>query len=105
MSRGGKRVGAGRKPGIVTEAKRAIAEMAKEHADSALRVLVAVAHDEGAPPAARVSAANAILDRAYGKPSSAADSDASDYAPHVAVMYVTSGKSKPYVPSPEDYET
>lgn len=65
--RGGKRPGAGRKAGKVSAAKRAIADMAKNHAAAALKTLVEIAKD-GESEAARVSAANAILDRAYGKP-------------------------------------
>lgn len=64
---GGKRPGAGRKPGAVSKAKRELAEMAKEHAAMALDVLVNVAQS-GESDAARVSAATAILDRGYGKP-------------------------------------
>ncbi len=67
MARGGTRPGAGRKKGKIGEAKRALAEMAKEHAEAALLTLVEVATGEGAA-SARVSAAVAILDRAYGKP-------------------------------------
>lgn len=65
--RGGKRPGAGRKAGKVSAAKRAISELAKDHAQSALDTLVQIA-TAGESEAARVSAANAILDRAYGKP-------------------------------------
>lgn len=65
---GGARPGAGRKPGKVGAAKRALADMAKDHAEAALRTLVEIAADSEAPHAARVSAANAILDRGYGKP-------------------------------------
>lgn len=68
MAHGGARKGAGRKPGKVSQAKRTIAEMAKEHGELALQVLVNVAQDFEAPHAARVSAANALLDRGYGKP-------------------------------------
>ena len=67
MAHGGKREGAGRKKGAVTQAKKDLAEMAKEHAEKALGVLVQIAQG-GESEAARVSAANAILDRAYGKP-------------------------------------
>jgi hypothetical protein len=65
---GGKRPGAGRPPGKVSAAKRELADMAKEYAEPALRVLSDVMNDDQAPPAARVSASVAILDRAYGKP-------------------------------------
>ncbi|MER8806042.1 hypothetical protein NKH65_03925 [Mesorhizobium australicum] len=65
--RGGKRPGAGRKKGKVSEAKRAISDMAKVHAEAALETLAEIA-SKGESDSARVSAANAILDRAYGKP-------------------------------------
>ena len=41
---------------------------AKEHGTLALQTLVDVMRDDEAPHAARVSAANAVLDRGYGKP-------------------------------------
>lgn len=71
--RGGARKGAGRKPGVVSEAKRTFAEAAREHADEAMKILLKVARDETAAPAARVSAANSIIDRAYGKPLNAVE--------------------------------
>ncbi len=66
-SHGGARPGSGRKKGSVGEIKRALSEAAKAHAETALGVLVEIA-TTGQSEAARVSAANAILDRAYGKP-------------------------------------
>lgn len=77
MARGGKREGAGRKAGAVSQAKRDLADMAKDHAAEALEVLVAIAK-RGESESARVSAANAILDRAYGKPPQAMDHTSSD---------------------------
>jgi thioredoxin-like negative regulator of GroEL len=68
---GGKRPGAGRKPGAVSKAKRELAEMAKDHAEMALGVLAEIAGNKGEAASARVTAANSILDRAYGKPFSA----------------------------------
>jgi hypothetical protein len=44
------------------------AKAAREYTEAALQTLVAIATDEKAPPAARVAAAAAILDRAHGKP-------------------------------------
>lgn len=44
-----------------------LAELARGHAEAALDALVEIAI-EGGSEAARISAANAILDRAYGKP-------------------------------------
>jgi hypothetical protein len=71
--RGGARKGAGRKAGVVSQAKRTFAEAARENADAAMTVLLSVARNPKAPAAARVSAANAIIDRAYGKPLSAVE--------------------------------
>jgi hypothetical protein len=64
---GGKRIGAGRKPGATSLAKRDLASLAKEHVDLALSVLCEIA-SAGQSEAARVTAANSLLDRAYGKP-------------------------------------
>lgn len=68
MTHGGKRASAGRPPGKVSKAKRELADMAKDHCADALAVLVEVMTDVTAPHSARVSAANGILDRGYGKP-------------------------------------
>lgn len=72
---GGRRPGAGRKPGPVSKAKRELAEMARDHAEAALMTLVNIAQDGGAPHSARVSAASAVLDRGYGKPPQFSTSD------------------------------
>jgi hypothetical protein len=64
---GGKRPGAGRKPGAVSKAKRELATMAQDHAEQALQVLAEIMA-KGESDAARVSAANSILDRGYGRP-------------------------------------
>ncbi len=69
---GGARPGAGRPPGKVGQAKRELAEMAKEHAPAALQTLADIATN-GESEAARVSAAVAVLDRAYGKPPQAVE--------------------------------
>lgn len=53
--------------------------MAKEHAEAALLTLVEIATGEGAA-SARVSAATAILDRAYGKPPQALEHSAPDHS-------------------------
>jgi hypothetical protein len=65
--RGGKRPGAGRRSGAVSKAKRDLGSLAKDHAEMTLAVLVEIAR-RGDSAAARVSAANALLDRRYGKP-------------------------------------
>jgi hypothetical protein len=74
---GGARPGAGRKAGKVSQAKRELAEMAKEHAAAALRTLVEIS-ESGESESARVSASIAILDRGYGKPPQALQHVAGD---------------------------
>ncbi len=54
----------GGRPKIFTEVKQA----AREHTEAAIETLVGVMNNEEATAAARVAAANAILDRGWGKP-------------------------------------
>jgi len=74
MSRGGKRVGAGRPKGSRDRATQqqgaSLAELARAHTADALNVLHKIA-TTGQSEAACVSAAVAILDRGYGRPSQA----------------------------------
>lgn len=44
-----------------------IRSLARSHTQTAVRVLVGIMRSKDATPAARVSAANAILDRGWGK--------------------------------------
>ena len=74
-SKPGEKRGPGRKgiPNKATkEAKLALEDLAKGHAEAALQALVSVATG-GEFEAARVSAAVAILDRGYGKPRQAVE--------------------------------
>jgi hypothetical protein len=68
---GGKRLGAGRKPGSLStatkEAKATLSELARAHTATAIKTLVRVASKSSSDSAA-VAAATAILDRGYGKP-------------------------------------
>ena len=73
---GGAREGAGRPAGAVSKAKRGLMAKAEKYAESALQTLVDVAGNVDESAAARVSAANSILDRAYGKPAQGVDLDA-----------------------------
>lgn len=75
---GGKRPGAGRKPGRVSKAKIDIAERAKTHGDAALRTLAEIMASKDEPASARVAAANALLDRGFGKPAQSLDHSSSD---------------------------
>jgi Family of unknown function (DUF5681) len=54
----------GGRPKVVAEVK----ELAREHTTEAIQTLVSIMANPKSPPAARVSAANALLDRGYGKP-------------------------------------
>ena len=96
-NRGGKRAGAGRKPGSRQKAPKKLdhgnrllpklpkslepkafelrrmtaeqmAEKAQEFVATAIKTLVDIAQDEGAKEASRVAAAREIMDRAFGKP-------------------------------------
>jgi hypothetical protein len=55
------------------KALKAIEEVARDHTAEALATLVRVCTDAFAPPAAQVAAANALLDRGWGKPKQAID--------------------------------
>lgn len=52
----------------MAKAQADIRSLARSYAPSALNVLRRIADSPKAPPAARVSAATALLDRGYGKP-------------------------------------
>lgn len=84
--RGGKRPGAGRPKGsrdtATIEQRGTIEELARSHAPAAMATLVTIA-ETGDSEAARVSAANAILDRGYGKPSQAHELSGKDGGPLV----------------------
>ncbi|MFL2501374.1 MAG: hypothetical protein ACJ0Q1_00475 [Luminiphilus sp.] len=71
VPRGGYRSGAGRPTGSLnkttSEQSQRLSELAKHYTHDALLTLVDVAKN-GRSDAARVSAANALLDRGYGKP-------------------------------------
>jgi Family of unknown function (DUF5681) len=54
----------GGRPKVVAEIK----ELARAHTGKAIETLVSIMDNPKAAPAARVSAANALLDRGYGKP-------------------------------------
>lgn len=74
--RGGKRPGAGRPKGAPNKATADIRAAASEYSADALAVLVQVATSSDSD-AARVAAANSILDRAHGKPRQSVEVDAS----------------------------
>jgi hypothetical protein len=67
------RVQRGRSPGnsgggAAAGAASAVENLAREHTEAAIRTLAEICGNKNAPPAARVAAATALLDRAWGKP-------------------------------------
>ena len=54
----------GGRPKVVAEVK----ELARAHTGEAIKTLVSIMTNPKSAPAARVSAANSLLDRGYGKP-------------------------------------
>lgn len=64
---GGSRAGAGRPPGAVNETTKIIRACAQKHGPELIEELVRLAK-ESESDAARVAAANAVLDRGYGRP-------------------------------------
>lgn len=47
---------------------RSLSDLCKIHTDVAVMALSDILRDDGAPAAARIQAANALLDRGWGKP-------------------------------------
>lgn len=74
----------GRAKGVPNKATVSIKEAAREYTDAALKTLVSVMQDAEAPHAAKVSAANSILDRGYGKASTVITGDEDGGAVKVA---------------------
>ena len=88
--RGGRRAGAGRPAGSPNRATRAakatLTDLAQSHSDAALETLVEIMGDTDATAAARIAAANAILDRGYGRPRQALEHSGSDDGPPIIVI-------------------
>jgi len=69
------RRGASGNPGGRPKGETNVAELAREHTESALDTLTAIMADSNAPAPARVRAAEALLDRARGRPRQTIDAD------------------------------
>jgi hypothetical protein len=61
-----------------------VADAARERTQDAIDVLAAIMKDPKAPAAARISAAQAILDRGHGKPAQAIEVNAGPDLTHVS---------------------
>ena len=80
----------GRQAGTPNKTTASIREAAQQYTDEALKTLVDVMGDETAPPAARVAAANSLLDRGHGKPRQELDVDHKGDLTHLIVKFVDS---------------
>ena len=80
----------GRVAGTPNKATASIKEVAQQYTEDALKTLVAVMGDETAPHAARVAAANSLLDRGHGKPRQELDVDHKGELTHLIVKFVDS---------------
>jgi hypothetical protein len=58
-------------PGGRPKALQAVEDAARSHTADALATLARICKDSNAPPAAQVAAANALLDRGWGRPKQA----------------------------------
>ena len=59
----------------MAKASAEIRSLARSHTETAIKVLAGIMKEKGAPPAARVSAASALLDRGWGKPAQTLQGD------------------------------
>lgn len=55
-------------PGGMPKGALDVKQLARNHAATAIETLAAIMRDSLQPPAARVAAANSLLDRGFGKP-------------------------------------
>ena len=60
-------------PGGRPKELRDVTELARSHTTDAIKTLVAAMNSDSAPWATRIAAANAILDRGWGKPRETVD--------------------------------
>lgn len=75
--RGGKRIGAGRKPGSINKVTRDIRALAQKHSDKAIKRLAYLA-ENAESEGAQVAAIKELLDRAYGKSKQPLEHDIGD---------------------------
>lgn len=104
MARGGARPGAGRRKGAPNKATVIVKDAAQAFTADALETLAKIMKDTEAPAAARVAAANALLDRGHGKPKQSVDVDGVVNGA-LTVTYVGASAGPLPAPSEEDYET
>lgn len=104
MPRGGARTGAGRRRGSANKATADVKAAASVYSEDAVATLAKIMKSDDHPAAARVAAANALLDRAHGKPKQAVEHEGA-LTGALTVTYVTQKSGAQPSSSPEDYET
>jgi hypothetical protein len=72
----------GGRPGGLGE----IREIAREHTEPAIGILVAVMNDQQAAPSSRVAAATALLDRGWGRPAQTIDASINSHQSFVEAL-------------------
>ena len=88
---GGKRPGAGRKPGVPNKAPQGLKLYAQQYTERAVKTLVEIMDDPRAPHAARAAASTAILDRGHGRPAQQVEVGGTNGGPiqaHVVVEFI-----------------
>ena len=73
---------------VLADLRRRLEPLARAHSPAAIRTLASIVLDKKAPPAARIAAANSILDRGLGKPPQGVELSGKDGGP-VETMEVT----------------
>ncbi|MBR0560060.1 DUF5681 domain-containing protein [Neokomagataea anthophila] len=68
-------------PGGLPKNMREVIALARSHTTTAIEALAEIAGNKTAPESARVSAANSLLDRAWGKPKDTVEIQGQDGAP------------------------
>jgi len=56
------------RPKVLLPDGRSLSDLAKEHTQNAIETLIEIMGDDGAPQTARITAANSLLDRGWGRP-------------------------------------
>jgi uncharacterized protein DUF5681 len=78
-----------------------VQELARVHTNKAIETLAAIMDSSNAPPAARVAAASAILDRGYGKPPQALEHSGDGIVLQVTTGILRAPDEPPQASEPE----
>lgn len=68
-------------PRSTPKQKKALSDLCKEYTEEAIKTMVEIMRDRDNMPATRLTAANMLLDRAYGRPAQAIQHQTEDGAP------------------------